>query len=238
MENLQKSNHSYRMELASFDETIIDEYEVCQLTVIKNGERLEELSVWGEDPSNGEFEPFYVVVNEEDYTLSDLIQVTTEVTQAIEDYVKGGEEFKFSIQEGINYQLLDEMNWSNYQNSDVEHPTNEKLGYENVEGKQPVSLQYQEDKQFQDAEVEYVSTPGIYSDSQKEEVYQVENIKSTEVKTNDEGATIQEVKTTPNVDRRYIGKDEVVLNEKQEEDKKREEARRRYIMRSMDGRDY
>lgn len=232
MDNMQKPNNTYHIELSSFGETVIDEYEVCQLTVSKNGERLERLSVWGEDPSNGELEPYTIFVKEEDYTLSDFIEVTPEVTKAIEDYMKDGNEFKVSIKEGINTAVLDEIKWSNHQEVDT------KKHYEHVEDQQIVPSQIQEDTKYYDAEIVYVSTPGIYSDSQKEEVYQVENIKSTEVNTNDTGATIQVEKTIPHVDQRYLGTEKDGFNDKKEEDKKREEARIRYVMQQMNGRDY
>lgn len=232
MDNMQKSNNAYHIELSSFGETVIDEYEVCQLTVSKNGERLERLSVWREDPSNGELEPYTIFVNEEEYTLSDFIEMTPEVTKAIEDYMKNGNEFKVSIKEGINTAVLDEIKWSNHQEADT------KNQYEHAEDKEIVPPQIQEDKEYQDAEILYVSTPGIYSDSQKEEVYQVENVKSTEVKTNDAGATIQVEQTIPHVDQRYVGTEKDCSNDKRAEDRKREEARKRYVMQQMNGRDY
>ncbi|EJQ43589.1 hypothetical protein IEQ_04917 [Bacillus cereus BAG6X1-2] len=94
------------------------------------------------------------------------------------------------------------------------------------------------EKHIEDADLVQVSSNGINENA----LYRGEDMRSTETEKSEGGRVVTEEKYIPDVDRRYVGTENVYSKEDKQVDQRkeqeREEARRRYIMQQMGGRDY
>ncbi|MBU4643066.1 hypothetical protein INP75_30565 [Bacillus toyonensis] len=118
----------------------------------------------------------------------------------------------------------------NFKDKDIElYKEMKKGGYDPI-----VAIE----KQIQDADLIQVSSNGINENA----VYRREDMRSAETEKSEGGRVVKEDKHIPNVDKRYIGTDKVYSKEEkrvdQEKEKEREQARKRYMMQQMYGRDY
>ena len=100
---------------------------------------------------------------------------------------------------------------------------------------------YIEEKKIEDGDIRFNPVEEIVSDhkTEAEEVFQMESAKTVSSVMKVHGAiVVQESKTTPEVGKRYVGKDTVHEEEQQQISQTREQARRHYMMKHMLGRDY
>lgn len=73
---------------------VIDEREVAQL-VIRDNQNEVVYSLWGNEPLDGELEPYAIYAANGDYLLEDFVQVTPEIQQLVKNYVQDSQ-FAFS----------------------------------------------------------------------------------------------------------------------------------------------
>lgn len=103
------------------------------------------------------------------------------------------------------------------------------------EGYEPIKVIEQ---QLGDAGLVHVPTSG----SNKEDVYRMGDARTIETTRSGGVNVVTEDKNTENVDKRYVGTDKVYSKEEKQVDqgkeKEREQARKRYMMQQMNGRDY
>ncbi|PFM62718.1 hypothetical protein COJ48_18405 [Bacillus cereus] len=94
------------------------------------------------------------------------------------------------------------------------------------------------EKQFGDADLVHVPSSG----SNKEDVYRTEDVRTIETERSGGTEVVKEERNVPDVDKRYVGTDKMHSKEDnqvdQRKEQEREQARRRYMMQQMGGRDY
>lgn len=94
------------------------------------------------------------------------------------------------------------------------------------------------EKQLEDSGLVHVPSSG----SNKEDVYRMGDARTIETERSGGTNVVKEDKDTPDVDKRYVGTEKVYSKENKQVDQgkeqDREQARRRYIMQQMGGRDY
>ncbi|EOP20056.1 hypothetical protein CN570_29310 [Bacillus toyonensis] len=105
-----------------------------------------------------------------------------------------------------------------------------------------VPIRYMEEKKIEDGELRFNPVEEIVNDQkgETEEVFQMESVKMIGSVKTEHGAIeeVQESKTIPDVGKRYVGKDTIHEEEKQQISQTREEARKHYMMKHMLGRNY
>ncbi|MBE7106126.1 hypothetical protein FT637_24895 [Bacillus cereus] len=103
------------------------------------------------------------------------------------------------------------------------------------EGYEPIKVI---EKQLEDAGLVHVPSSG----SNKEDVYRMGDARTIETERSGGTNVVKEDKNTADVDKRYVGTDKVYSKENRQADqgieKEREQARKRYMMQQMSGRDY
>ncbi|MEK7019817.1 ArdC-like ssDNA-binding domain-containing protein [Bacillus sp. FSL R9-9410] len=103
------------------------------------------------------------------------------------------------------------------------------------EGYEPIKVI---EKQLEDSGLVHVPSSG----SNKEDVYRMGDARTIETERSGGTNVVKEDKDTPDVDKRYVGTEKVYSKENKQVDQgkeqDREQARRRYIMQQMGGRDY
>ncbi|MED3312186.1 hypothetical protein P4436_15380 [Bacillus thuringiensis] len=100
---------------------------------------------------------------------------------------------------------------------------------------------YIEEKKIEDGDIHFNPVEEIVNDrkTETEEVFQTESVKTVGSVMKEHGAIeVQESKTTPDVGKRYVGKDTIHEEEQQQDLQTREQARKHYMMRHMLSRDY
>ncbi|EHL65170.1 hypothetical protein HMPREF1014_05523 [Bacillus sp. 7_6_55CFAA_CT2] len=111
-----------------------------------------------------------------------------------------------------------------------------------VEEKRIAPIQYIEEKTYQDGDLRFNPLEEITADYEseiEEEVCQMESAKTVgSVKKGYGAMQVKEAKITPNAGKRHIGKDTVHHEEHAHVSQDKEQARRQYMMRQMNGRDY
>ncbi|MEB8740574.1 hypothetical protein P4H13_26690 [Bacillus cereus] len=139
--------------------------------------------------------------------------------------------------EGYGYVVAEEVSPEELEGKDAYYTT---IGYEDVEEKRIAPIRYMEEKQIEDGEIRFNPVEEIVNDckTEAEEVFQMESAKTVSSVMKEHGAiVVQESKTTPEVGKRYVGKD-TVHEEEQQILQTREQARKHYMMKHMLGRDY
>ncbi|HFT5903673.1 TPA: hypothetical protein ACGSMF_004848 [Bacillus cereus] len=175
-------------------------------------------------------EPYYEaeLIQEELYD-TPIARVTTDRQQnmkveCLSEYVSdSGIEFEF------NHSVLEAVNHINH--SIVK--SHEEVMHGDVA--------YIEEKKIEDGELRFNPVEEIVNDrkSETEEVFQMESVKTVSSVMKGHGAiVVQESKTTPEVGKRYVGKDTFHEEEQQQILQTREQARKHYMMKHMLGRDY
>ncbi|QEL71759.1 MULTISPECIES: hypothetical protein [unclassified Bacillus cereus group] len=140
--------------------------------------------------------------------------------------------------EGYGYVVEEEVSPEELEGKDAYYTT---IGYEDVEEKRIAPIRYIEEKKIEDGEIRFNPVEEIVNDHkiEAEEVFQMESAKTVSSVMKGHGAiVVQESKTTPEVAKRYVGKDTVHEEEQQQILQTREQARKHYMMRHMLGRDY
>ncbi|PEM55450.1 hypothetical protein [Bacillus wiedmannii] len=140
--------------------------------------------------------------------------------------------------EGYGYVVAEEVSPEEIEDKDAYFTT---IGYEDVEEKRLAPIRYVEEKQVEDGDIRFNPVEEIVNDhkTEAEEVFQMESAKTVSSVIKGHGAiVVQESKTTPEVGKRYVGKDTVHEEEQKQVSQKREQARRQHMMRLMGGRDY
>lgn len=140
--------------------------------------------------------------------------------------------------EGYGYVVAEEVSTEEVESKDAYYTT---IGYEDVEEKRLAPIRFMKEQKIEDGEVHFNPVEEIVNDQQSEteEVFQTESVKTVSSVIKEHGAiVVQESKTTPEVAKRYVGKDTVHEEEQQQILQTREQARKHYIMKHMLGRDY
>ncbi|PGU11392.1 hypothetical protein [Bacillus thuringiensis] len=140
--------------------------------------------------------------------------------------------------EGYGYVVAEEVSPEELESKDAYYTT---IDYEDVEEKRIAPIRYMEEKKIEDGEIRFNPVEEIVNDhkTEAEEVFQMESAKTVSSVMKGHGAiVVQESKTTPEVAKRYVGKDTVHEEEQQQILQTREQARKHYMMKHMLGRDY
>ncbi|MCU5743430.1 hypothetical protein OCC47_19055 [Bacillus cereus] len=232
--DLDKHWENYEIQLSE-DNRVIEEIhpDMC----LSLGELLSVVNRCGTEKEMENFnqiadylEPYYEaeLIQEELYD-TPIARVTTDRQQnmkveCLSEYVSdSGIEFEF------NHSVLEAVNHINH--SIVK--SHEEVMHGDVA--------YIEEKKIEDGELRFNPVEEIVNDhkTEAEEVFQMESAKTVSSVMKGHGAiVVQESKTTPEVAKRYVGKDTVHEEEQQQILQTREQARKHYMMRYMLGRDY
>jgi hypothetical protein len=141
--------------------------------------------------------------------------------------------------EGHGYIVPEKVDPKDIENGNVYFTT---IGYEDVEEKRIAPIQYIEEKTYQDGDLRFNPLEEITADYEseiEEEVCQMESAKTVgSVKKGYGAMQVKEAKITPNAGKRHIGKDTIHHEEHAHVSQDKEQARRQYMMRQMNGRDY
>lgn len=206
-----------------------------------------DLSVWHVDESNRN--DLYIAPMEQDgerntVYLEDVLQ--HDIYERVQDSIfdgKGNQSFvihqenaKVSLDElvkGERYgKLIEKVEQKEFNLKDKEielYKEMKKEGYDPI-----VAVE----KQIQDADLVQVSPNRINENA----MYRREDMQSTETEKSEGGRVVTEEKHIPDVDRRYVGAENVYSKEDKQVDprkeQEREQARRKYMMQQMGGRDY
>ena len=205
-----------------------------------------DLSVWHVDESNRN--DLYIAPMEQDgerntVYLEDVLK--HDVYEKVQDSIfegKGNPSFvihqenaKVSLDElikGERYgKLVEKVEQKDYSLKDKEIELYKEM---KKEGYNPIQVI---EKHFEDADLVQVSSNGINENA----LYRGEDMRSTETEKSEGGRVVKEEKYVPDVDKRYIGAEKMYSQEDkqvdQSKEREREQARRRYMMQQMGGRD-
>ncbi|PGZ57845.1 hypothetical protein COE58_24150 [Bacillus cereus] len=206
-----------------------------------------DLSVWHVDESNRN--DLYIAPMEQDgerntVYLEDVLK--HDVYEKVQDSIfegKGNPSFvihqenaKVSLDElvkGERYgKLVEKVEQKDYSLKDKEIELYKEM---KKEGYNPIQVI---EKYIEDADLVQVSSNG----SNKNALYRGEAMRSTESEKSEGGRVVKEEKYVPDVDKRYVGVEKMYSQEDKQVDprkeQEREQARRRYMMQQMGGRDY
>ncbi|MBU4642996.1 hypothetical protein INP75_30205 [Bacillus toyonensis] len=229
------------------DKNIKDE-EVASIHMMDaNTKEFYDLSVWHVDESNRN--DLYIAPMEQNgerdtVYLEDVLKhdVYEKVQDAIFDgkghqsFVIHQENAKVNLDElvkGERYgKLVEKVEQKDFNFKDKEIEIYKEM---KKEGYEPIKVIEQ---QLGDAGLVHVPTSG----SNKEDVYRMGDARTIETARSGGVNVVTEDKNTENVDKRYVGTDKVYSKEEKQVDqgkeKEREQARKRYMMQQMHGRDY
>lgn len=184
-------------------------------------------------------EPYYQAdLTETEFYETPIVKVSTDKQQnmkveCISEYISDsdiGFDFNHSVFEAVN-QI----------NQSISEAHKETLRGD-VEEKRIAPIQYIEEKTYQDGALRFNPLEEITADYEseiEEEVCQMESAKTVgSVKKGYGAMQVKEAKITPNAGKRHIGKDTVHHEEYAHVSQDKEQARRQYMMRQMNGRDY
>lgn len=206
-----------------------------------------DLSVWHVDESNRN--DLYIAPMEQDgerntVYLEDVLQ--HDIYERVQDSIfdgKGNQSFvihqenaKVSLDElvkGERYgKLVEKVEQKDFNLKEKEIELYKDM---KKEGYDPIRVI---EKHLEEADLVQVSSNGINENA----MYRREDIRSTETEKSEGGRVVTEEKHIPDVDRRYVGTENVYSKEDKQVDlrkeQEREQARRRYMMQQMGGRDY
>ncbi|PER69577.1 hypothetical protein [Bacillus cereus] len=232
--DLDKHWENYEIQLSEDNRVIEEIHPDMRLSL---GEMLSVVNRCGTEKEMDNFnqiadylEPYYEaeLIQEEFYDMP-IAKVTTDRQQnmkveCLSEYVSDSDiEFDF------NHSILEAVNHINHS---IANSHKEVMNGD---------VAYIEEKKVEDGDIRFNPVEEIVNDrkTETEEVFQMESAKTVSSVMKGHGAiVVQESKTTPEVAKRYVGKDTVHGEEQQQISQTREQARRHYMMKHMLGRDY